>query len=121
MFEKFSEKVAKVAGGSGGFAMGLMLVVVWLCTGPIFQFSDTWQLLINTPTTVITFLMLFLIQNTQLKTSLAQKVQINELALAISNARNFVVSVDKKSLSELTEIEKQQIIRAAHMLQGESE
>jgi low affinity Fe/Cu permease len=119
MFEKLADKIATAAGSGLAFALAVTLIIIWLFVGPLFQFSDTWQLLINTPTTIVTFLLLFLVQNTQMKESLAQKVQLNEIALAIKSARNLVVSVDQKSLEELTQLEKDQILRAAQMLQGE--
>jgi low affinity Fe/Cu permease len=80
-FEKFSAKVTSAAGSSPAFTIAVSLVVIWLITGPIFDFSETWQLVINTGTTIITFLMVFLIQKSQNKESLAIQLKLNELWL----------------------------------------
>lgn len=117
MFDKFSERVANLTGSSGAFSVAIGTVVVWLLVGPLFMFSDTWQLLINTPTTVVTFLLLFVVQRTQIKANVAQKVQLTELILAIETARNSTADLDSKSLTELTEIEQNQINRVADAIQ----
>src|SRR4030095_6958708 len=86
--EHFSSTVTQWAGSSSAFALALLAIVVWLVTGPSFQFSNTWQLVINTATTIVTFLMVFLIQRAQNKDSRAIHFKLNELVAAIEGASN---------------------------------
>ena len=83
VFEQLAELVTRWAGGNGGFFTAMAVVLVWAVLGPVFGFSDTWQLVINTGTTIVTFLMVFLIQRTQNKESLALHLKLNELVAAI--------------------------------------
>jgi low affinity Fe/Cu permease len=83
------------------FLLAFATVVIWAVTGPLFQYSDTWQLVINTGTTVITFLMVFLIQNTQNRDTLALQVKLSELILALKNADNRIAAIEESSDEEL--------------------
>ncbi len=89
------------AGSSWGFGMAVGIVVAWAATGPLFHWSDTWQLVINTGTTVVTFLMVFLIQRTQNKDGLAIQLKLNELVAAIHGASNRLIDVEDLSEREL--------------------
>ena len=100
-FETFSSKATKVTGSSGAFIIACILIVTWIVTGPVFHYSDVWQLAINTSTTIITFLMVFLIQKTQNKDALAIQIKLNELVAANVNASNRIVSVEDLSEEEL--------------------
>src|SRR5438309_206245 len=85
-FERFSQVAANWSGSSAAFGLALLTVIVWLVSGPWFKFSDTWQLVINTGTTIITFLMVFLIQRSQNKDSRAIHLKLNELVAAMKGA-----------------------------------
>jgi low affinity Fe/Cu permease len=98
---KLAAAVTRWAGSSWGFGMALATVVVWGVTGPVFQWSDTWQLVINTGTTIITFLMVFLIQRTQNKEGLAIHMKLNELVAAVQGASNRLIDVEDLSEAEL--------------------
>jgi len=99
--ELLSEQVTAWAGSSRGFGAALALVLVWLVTGPLFGFSDTWQLVINTGTTIVTFLMVFLIQRTQNKDALALHLKLNEIVAAIDGASNRLIDIEDLSEAEL--------------------
>ncbi|MDQ6799606.1 MAG: low affinity iron permease family protein [Acidobacteriota bacterium] len=88
-------------GSTFGFLAAVLIIVVWAATGPIFHWSDTWQLVINTGTTIVTFLMVFLIQRSQNKDSLAIQLKLNELVAAIEGASNRLISVEDLSEDEL--------------------
>ncbi len=92
--EAFSEVVTKWAGSTGAFGMALGVIVVWAVLGPMFHYSDTWQLVINTGTTIVTFLMVFLIQRSQNKDSLAIHLKLNELVAAVEGASNRLIEVE---------------------------
>jgi low affinity Fe/Cu permease len=98
---RFAGWVSEKAGSSTAFALALGVIVVWLLTGPIFHYSDTWQLVINTGTTIVTFLMVFLIQRTQNKSALAVQLKLNEIVAALDGASNRLVSVEDLSEGEL--------------------
>src|SRR5688572_26697569 len=100
-FEKFAEVATRLTGTVAAFALAAGSIVVWLITGPIFHFSDTWQLVINTGTTVVTFLMVFLIQQTQNKDSLATQIKLNELVAALKGASNRLINVEDLTSDEL--------------------
>jgi low affinity Fe/Cu permease len=100
-FEAFSKTMTKRAGSTGAFGLALGMIVVWAILGPLFGFSDTWQLVINTGTTIITFLMVFLIQRSQNKDSLAIHLKLNEIVAAIQGASNRLVDVESLSEKEL--------------------
>lgn len=94
IMEKFSLKATKATGTSTSFILALTVIVIWGITGPLFQFSDTWQLVINTGTTIVTFLMVFLIQRTQNKDALAIHLKLNEIVAALEGASNRMIDVE---------------------------
>ncbi len=98
---RFATWIAGKAGSTPAFMLALVVIVVWAATGPIFRFSDTWQLVINTSTTIVTFLMVFLIQHAQNRDSLAVQLKLNELVAAIENANNRLISVEDLSDEDL--------------------
>jgi low affinity Fe/Cu permease len=104
--ERFATGVAKATGSTTAFIIALMLVLVWAVTGPVFHFSENWQLVINTGTTIITFLMVFLIQKAQNKDSLAIQLKLNELVAAHQYASNRLVNVEDMTEDELKVIRK---------------
>ena len=106
LFERFSNKVTQATGSTPAFIFALLLVVLWACTGPIFHFSENWQLVINTGTTIVTFLMVFLIQKSQNKDSLAIQLKLNELVAAHEFASNRLVNVENMTEDELKVIQK---------------
>jgi len=99
--ERLSESVCRAAGSSAAFAVALAVVIAWGVTGPIFGYSDTWQLVINTGTTIVTFLMVFLIQRSQNKESLAVQLKLNEIVAAMNGASNRLIDVEKSSEEDL--------------------
>src|SRR6187549_3369601 len=105
-FEGFSTKVTRLAGSTPAFMIALALIIIWALTGPYFHFSETWQLVINTGTTIITFLMVFLIQKSQNKDSLAIQLKLNELVAAHEFASNRLVNVENMTEDELRIIQK---------------
>jgi len=94
-FSRLSNEVAHLAGKPVTFALCCAVILVWAATGPIFHYSDTWQLIINTGTTIVTFLMVFLIQNTQNRDGLALQTKLDELICATKEARNELVAVER--------------------------
>lgn len=105
-FEKMSAVVTAASGSTAAFIVALLAIVVWVVTGPIFKFSDTWQLVINTGTTIITFLMVFLIQRSQNKDSVAIHLKLNELIVSHEMANNHMVSIEDISEDELKVLHK---------------
>jgi low affinity Fe/Cu permease len=103
-FGKFAAGASAWLGSKRAFAAAVMVIVVWAVTGPIFKFSDTWQLVINTGTTIITFLMVFLIQNTQNRDARAINLKLNELIRAIDKARDQMIDIENLSDLELDEM-----------------
>jgi low affinity Fe/Cu permease len=99
--EAFSSWATAVTGSTLGFSFAGLLIIVWLVTGPIFGFSDTWQLVINTATTIVTFLMVFLIQRSQNKESMAVQLKLNELVASKKGASNRLIDVEDLSEQEL--------------------
>jgi low affinity Fe/Cu permease len=99
--EQASRAVTEWTGSSWAFAVAALVIVLWLVTGPIFHYSDTWQLVINTGTTVVTFLMVFLIQRSQNKDSLAIHLKLNELVAAVHGASNRLIDVEALTEAEL--------------------
>ncbi len=105
-FESFSAYVTKATGSDAGFVIAFILVVIWAATGPFFHFSDTWKWIINTITTIVTFLMVFLLQKSQNKDSLAIQLKLNELVAAHEFASNRLVNVENMTEDELKVIQK---------------
>src|SRR5437879_641631 len=93
-FNRFSSTITKATGGFAAFILALSIVILWLITGPIFHFSDSWQLVINTSTTIITFLMVFVIQHSQNKDTLALQLKLNELIAANKGTSNRLIDVE---------------------------
>lgn len=105
-FEQFSSVVTEATGSSWAFLTALSIIVVWIVSGPLFHFSDTWQLVINTGTTIVTFLMVFLIQKSQNKDALATQIKLNELIATHSEASNRLLNVEDLSEVELRALHK---------------
>ena len=111
-FRRFAEVISKAAGKPGAFVLAVAIIVMWGITGPLFHFSDTWQLVINTGTTIVTFLMVFLLQNTQNREAQATQLKLDELLRALRNARNSMVDIEDLSDAELDRLAKE--FRALH-------
>jgi low affinity Fe/Cu permease len=101
IFEQFSHRVTKWTGSTPAFITAVGVIVVWGLTGPLFHYSDTWQLVINTSTTIVTFLMVFLIQRAQNKDAKAVSLKLNEIVAAIEGASNRLIDVENLSEKEL--------------------
>lgn len=101
IFGKIAERASDFAGSHWAFIVAGSLIVVWAVTGPIFSFSDTWQLIANTFTTLVTFLMVFLIQNTQNRDAEAMHIKLDELIRAVRGAENTMIGIEHKEKSEL--------------------
>src|SRR5258707_10840099 len=106
-FRCFAQRASTVLGSAWAFCGAVLVIVVWLVTGPTFHFSDTWQLIINTATTIITFLMVFLIQNTQNRDAKAMHLKLDELIRALKGARDQLVDLEDLSDKELKKLEEQ--------------
>jgi low affinity Fe/Cu permease len=106
-FRCFAQRASVLLGSAWAFCGAVFVIVVWLVTGPTFHFSDTWQLIINTATTVITFLMVFLIQNTQNRDAKAMHLKLDELIRALKGARNQLVDLENLSDDDLKKLEQQ--------------
>lgn len=106
-FGQFSACASTWLGSKWAFIMAGVVIVVWAATGPIFRYSDTWQLVINTGTTIITFLMVFLIQNTQNRDARAINLKLDELIRAMDKARNAMINIEKLSDAELDVLDEQ--------------
>jgi low affinity Fe/Cu permease len=104
--ESLSEAVTRWTGSTGAFATAAAIIVVWGAVGPLFGFSDTWQLVINTGTTIVTFLMVFLIQRSQNKDAVAVHLKLNELVAAIEGASNRLIEAEALTERELTALRK---------------
>lgn len=104
LFRKYAARVAELVGTSWAFLVAVTAIAVWAASGPLFHFSDTWQLVINTSTTIITFLMVFLIQNTQNRDSEAMHLKLDELIRAVSDADNAMLNLDELDDEALAEI-----------------
>ena len=105
-FDKMATKITKASGRPAAFIIACVIVIIWLVTGPIFNFSDTWQLVINTGTTIITFLMVFIIQQTQNKDTIALQIKLNELIASSEFASNRLVDVEDLTEEELETLKK---------------
>jgi low affinity Fe/Cu permease len=99
--ERFSRKATEATGTSTAFILACLVIIVWIATGPLFHFSDTWQLVINTGTTIVTFLMVFLIQRSQNKDALAIHLKLNEIVAALEGASNRLIDVEDLTEDEI--------------------
>jgi low affinity Fe/Cu permease len=106
LFQKMSTKITKATGSPIAFTIALAVIIVWGITGPIFKFSDTWQLVINTGTTIVTFLMVFIIQQSQNKDTTAIQLKLNELIACNERASNRLVDIEDLTEEELEKIKK---------------
>lgn len=106
VFRKFSNKASKLVGSAWAFMLALTAVFIWGVSGPVFGFSDSWQLTINTSTTIITTLMVFIIQNTQNRDNEAIQLKLDELIRSIAEARNSMLNVENLSDDELKRLQK---------------
>jgi low affinity Fe/Cu permease len=111
-FGRFSKKTAVLSGRPVAFGLALTTILVWLITGPLFQFSDTWQLIINTGTTIVTFLMVFLIQNTQNRDTAAIQIKLDEL-IRVSQAHNALMDLEELEEHELEKFRSRYVKLAA--------
>lgn len=107
LFRKFAQAASQAVGSSWAFILAVVIIFVWAITGPMFHYSDTWQLVINTGTTIITFLMVFLIQNTQNRDAKAIHLKLDELIRAVEGARTHLVELEELSDQELERLQKQ--------------
>src|ERR1700761_5788174 len=105
-FEKFSNWATNATGSSAAFIIAIVVILVWIVTGPVFHYSDTWQLIINTGTTIVTFLMVFLIQKSQNKDSKAIHLKLNELLASHQGASNRMVDIEDLTEEELNHLHK---------------
>ncbi len=101
VFDRFAKGVSRCTGHPAAFAAAAAIILAWLVAGPVFAFSDTWQLVINTATTIVTFLMVFLIQNTQNRESAAIQLKLDELVRATKGAHNGLLEMEELSENEL--------------------
>jgi low affinity Fe/Cu permease len=106
-FARFSRGTARISGSPVTFFLAVLVIVAWAVTGPVFHYSDTWQLVINTATTVVTFLMVFLIQNTQNRDATAMHIKLDELIRAVHGARNRMVSLEDLTEEQLQRLKQQ--------------
>lgn len=106
IYERFAHAVTQFTGSTAGFMLAITTIIVWIVTGPLFHFSDTWQLVINTGTTVITFIMVFLIQRSQNKDSKAIHLKLNELVASLKGPSNRLVDVEDLTEEELETLSK---------------
>lgn len=113
LFTRMAKAVAKAAGEPATFIAAVIVVIVWAASGPIFKFGDTWQLVINTGTTIVTFLMVFLIQNTQNRDTEAMQIKLDELIHAIKEANNALLDLEELDEKQLDRIKKTYLAHAA--------
>lgn len=106
-FNRFARGISRATGHPLAFALAFLVILAWAVTGPIFHFSDTWQLVINTGTTVVTFLMVFLIQSSQNRDSQAVQMKLDELIRAVEGAQNAMIDVEDRDEEELETLRKE--------------
>jgi low affinity Fe/Cu permease len=105
-FRKFAQRASDAVGSPWAFLLAALTIIVWLVTGPLFHFSDTWQLMVNTGTTIVTFLMVFLIQNAQNRDARAMHLKLDELIRSVSEARDKLIDVEHLSDAELRRLQE---------------
>ena len=120
LFSRFAKAIASWAGRPVAFLIAAFIVVIWAVSGSIFSYSDTWQLVINTGTTIVTFLMVFLIQNTQNRDSIAVQLKLDELINAVKDARNELIDIEDLSDEDLLE-KRKEIIELAEQAKDVAE
>lgn len=106
-FRKFALRTSNIVGSPWSFLLAVSAIAIWAITGPLFQFSDSWQLVINTGTTIITFLMVFLIQNTQNRDARAIHLKLDELIRSVRDARNDLVDLEEMTDDELDQLQEE--------------
>jgi low affinity Fe/Cu permease len=121
LFERFACAIAHLSGKPGTFLLALLVVVIWAILGPYFGYSDTWQLVINTGTTIVTFLMVFLIQNTQNRDTLALQIKLAELIFVMQGAKNKLATVEDMSDEDLERLHEEYRTRAEQTFASLSE
>ena len=114
LFTRFARVASTAAGRPKTFIAAVLIIVIWAFSGPLFGFSDTWQLVINTGTTIVTFLMVFLIQNTQNRDTEALQIKLDEIIRSIRGARNEVLDLEEMDERELNRIRKEYLDLADH-------
>ena len=107
LFRKFAQATSQAVGSSWAFILAALVIVIWGATGPMFHYSDTWQLVINTGTTIVTFLMVFLIQNTQNRDAKAIHLKLDELIKGVSGARTGLVNLEQLSDADLERLQQE--------------
>jgi low affinity Fe/Cu permease len=107
MFHKIAQRVSEWVGSPKAFILAIVVVFTWALSGPIFGYSDTWQLIINTGTTILTFLMVFLIQNTQNRDNRTIHLKLDELIRSMTEARNKMLDIEDESDDEIARIQKE--------------
>ena len=107
LFRKFAQKTSEWMGSSWAFIVAVVVIGVWAVSGPLFGFSDSWQLIINTGTTIVTFLMVFLIQNTQNREAVATQIKLDELIRGVKGARTRLVHLEECTDEELMELQEE--------------
>ena len=117
-FTRTAKAAARASGRPITFIIAVTIILIWAATGPIFHFSDTWQLIINTSTTILTFLMVFLIQNTQNRDTEALQIKLDELLRSVENAHTFLLDLEELDDEELERIRKDYIALAKKAREG---
>jgi low affinity Fe/Cu permease len=108
-FSKFAKWIARMSGHPSAFGLAVFVIAAWLATGPVFGYSDTWQLVINTGTTIVTFLMVFLIQNTQNRDGEAMQLKLDEIIRSLEGAHNVLLDMEELEEKELEHIRKRYV------------
>src|SRR5205085_6323088 len=117
-FNWFATKTSTAAGQPLTFVVAVVVILVWAITGPVFRFSDTWQLIINTGTTIVTFLMVFLIQNSQNRDGAAMQAKLDELLRATQEARNDLVGIERKAEEKVEQVREEIVVEASTSQNG---
>lgn len=121
MFSRFANWMSKFLGHAHSFNLAVLLILAWLLTGPYYHYSDAWQLVVNTGTTIVTFLMVFLLQNTQNRDTLALQLKLDEVIRSIKGASNEMLKVEELNDEELVELQKKYEHLAAEIKKRKTE